>query len=98
MGAQTKPYVETVQANGRDDEVVAEEAWNAHLARNRSIIVDYFQVPLLRILPGIVGQPPLFCFFFGWFVFLHRNVFHVTSVLPFLFQEEIPDHLPYWEI
>jgi len=38
-----KPYVETVESNGRPDEEVAKEAWEGHLKRNRSIIVDLFQ-------------------------------------------------------
>ena len=38
-----KPYVETVESNGRPDEEVAQEAWEAHLKRNKSIIVDLFQ-------------------------------------------------------
>ncbi|KAF5401413.1 Ubiquitin carboxyl-terminal hydrolase 4, partial [Paragonimus heterotremus] len=37
-----KPYVETKDAGDREDEVVAEEAWLNHKARNDSIIVDYF--------------------------------------------------------
>lgn len=35
-----KPYVEMQDSNGRPDEEVSEEHWNAFLARNRSIIVD----------------------------------------------------------
>jgi ubiquitin carboxyl-terminal hydrolase 4/11/15 len=30
-----KPYVEAVEAKGRPDEVVAEEAWEGHLKRNK---------------------------------------------------------------
>eukprot|EP00771_Trimastix_marina_P000793 gnl/Trimastix_PCT/1822.p1 GENE.gnl/Trimastix_PCT/1822~~gnl/Trimastix_PCT/1822.p1 ORF type:complete len:984 (+),score=295.40 gnl/Trimastix_PCT/1822:210-2954(+) len=37
-----KPYVELREANGRDDSVVAREAWDAHQMRNRSVIVDLF--------------------------------------------------------
>jgi ubiquitin C-terminal hydrolase len=35
-----KPYVEMSDTDGREDELVSEEHWNAFLARNRSIIVD----------------------------------------------------------
>ena len=37
-----KPYVETTEANGRDDVVASKEAWTKHLIRNESIIVDLF--------------------------------------------------------
>jgi ubiquitin C-terminal hydrolase len=35
-----KPYVELQDSEGRPDEDVSQEHWNAFLARNRSIIVD----------------------------------------------------------
>lgn len=37
-----KPYVELKDSNGRPDEEVAQEAWENHLLRNQSIIVDLF--------------------------------------------------------
>ncbi|MEE6502614.1 hypothetical protein FKM82_004575 [Ascaphus truei] len=37
-----KPYLELKDANGRRDSVVAKEAWDNHLLRNNSIIVDIF--------------------------------------------------------
>ncbi|XP_068109005.1 ubiquitin carboxyl-terminal hydrolase 4 [Hyperolius riggenbachi] len=37
-----KPYLELKDANGREDAVVAKEAWDNHLRRNNSIIVDIF--------------------------------------------------------
>jgi len=37
-----KPYIELPDNQGRPDETVAVEAWEAHLARNASIITDYF--------------------------------------------------------
>ncbi|NXN84666.1 UBP19 hydrolase, partial [Bombycilla garrulus] len=40
---QSKPYTETVDSDGRPDEVVAEEAWQRHKMRNDSFIVDLFQ-------------------------------------------------------
>ncbi|XP_058855414.1 ubiquitin carboxyl-terminal hydrolase 19-like isoform X3 [Acipenser ruthenus] len=40
---QNKPYTETVDSDGRQDEVVAEEAWQRHKMRNDSFIVDLFQ-------------------------------------------------------
>ncbi|XP_043934426.1 ubiquitin carboxyl-terminal hydrolase 19 [Protopterus annectens] len=40
---QNKPYIETVDSDGRPDEVVAEEAWRQHKMRNDSFIVDLFQ-------------------------------------------------------
>ncbi|XP_039507747.1 ubiquitin carboxyl-terminal hydrolase 19 isoform X2 [Pimephales promelas] len=40
---QDKPYTETVDSDGRQDEVVAEEAWQRHKMRNDSFIVDLFQ-------------------------------------------------------
>nr|XP_023681613.1 ubiquitin carboxyl-terminal hydrolase 19 isoform X2 [Paramormyrops kingsleyae] len=40
---QNKPYTETVDSDGRQDEVVAEEAWQRHKLRNDSFIVDLFQ-------------------------------------------------------
>ncbi|XP_044307785.1 ubiquitin carboxyl-terminal hydrolase 19 isoform X3 [Varanus komodoensis] len=38
-----KPYTETLDSDGRPDEVVAEEAWQRHKMRNDSFIVDLFQ-------------------------------------------------------
>eukprot|EP00117_Sycon_ciliatum_P009276 scpid28370/ scgid11633/ Ubiquitin carboxyl-terminal hydrolase 4; Deubiquitinating enzyme 4; Ubiquitin thioesterase 4; Ubiquitin-specific-processing protease 4 len=38
-----KPYIETASADGRSDDVAAKEAWENHLKRNNSIIVDTFQ-------------------------------------------------------
>uniref|UniRef100_H3B5N1 ubiquitinyl hydrolase 1 n=1 Tax=Latimeria chalumnae TaxID=7897 RepID=H3B5N1_LATCH len=40
---QNKPYTETLDSDGRPDEVVAEEAWQRHKMRNDSFIVDLFQ-------------------------------------------------------
>ncbi|XP_006756226.2 PREDICTED: ubiquitin carboxyl-terminal hydrolase 32 isoform X1 [Myotis davidii] len=37
-----KPYVELKDSNGRPDWEVAAEAWDNHLRRNRSIVVDLF--------------------------------------------------------
>ncbi|KAI0214877.1 Ubiquitin carboxyl-terminal hydrolase 32 [Lamellibrachia satsuma] len=37
-----KPYVELKDSDGRSDQIVAKEAWDNHLLRNRSIIVDLF--------------------------------------------------------
>lgn len=37
-----KPYIELKDSDGRSDEEVAREAWDYHLSRNRSIIVDLF--------------------------------------------------------
>jgi ubiquitin C-terminal hydrolase len=37
-----KPYVETSEANGINDDLAAKEAWIKHLIRNESIIVDLF--------------------------------------------------------
>ncbi|XP_061474826.1 ubiquitin carboxyl-terminal hydrolase 19 isoform X2 [Rhineura floridana] len=39
----SKPYTETVDSDGRPDEIVAEEAWKRHKMRNDSFIVDLFQ-------------------------------------------------------
>ena len=38
-----KPYIEEHDAEGRTDEDVAQESWEAHLSRNDSVIVDTFQ-------------------------------------------------------
>jgi ubiquitin C-terminal hydrolase len=35
-----KPYVETVDSNGRPDDVVSAEAWSRHLLRNDSVVND----------------------------------------------------------
>lgn len=41
-----KPYTMAVESNGRSDEIVAKEAWETHLKRHDSVIVDHFQVIL----------------------------------------------------
>lgn len=38
-----KPYTETVDSDGRADEVVANEAWEVYKKRNDSFVVDLFQ-------------------------------------------------------
>lgn len=38
-----KPFTQAVESKGRADSVVAGEAWDNHLKRNRSVIVDIFQ-------------------------------------------------------
>jgi len=45
-----KPYVEAKESDGREDDVVALEAWEGHLCRNDSIIVDNFQGQLKSTL------------------------------------------------
>lgn len=40
---QQKKYVELKDSDGRPDEEVADEAWENHLVRNQSIVVDLFQ-------------------------------------------------------
>lgn len=37
-----KPYIPAIEANGRDDVVVAREEWDAYRRRNDSVIVDNF--------------------------------------------------------
>lgn len=37
-----KPYIELKDSNGRSDQIVASESWEATLQRNRSVIVDLF--------------------------------------------------------
>lgn len=37
-----KPYIEIKDSNGRTDQVVAAESWEATLLRNKSVIVDLF--------------------------------------------------------
>ena len=37
-----KPYVELKDSDGRPDVLVAEEAWENHSLRNKSVIVDLF--------------------------------------------------------
>lgn len=45
-----KPYVEMRDADGRPDCEAAAEAWENHLARNKSVIVDWFQGQLKSTL------------------------------------------------
>ena len=37
-----KPYVEQTETEGKSDEVASAEAWNNHVYRNESVIVDMF--------------------------------------------------------
>uniref|UniRef100_A0A915Q6R4 ubiquitinyl hydrolase 1 n=1 Tax=Setaria digitata TaxID=48799 RepID=A0A915Q6R4_9BILA len=39
---ENKPFIELNDSDGRPDSVVANEAWEAHLKRDKSIIVDLF--------------------------------------------------------
>ena len=38
-----KPYKELKDSDGRPDDEVSREAWDYHLSRNESVIVDLFQ-------------------------------------------------------
>lgn len=49
---QKKPYVEKKEGNGRPDPEVALEAWDGHLRRNKSVVVDLFHVRLLHRCPN----------------------------------------------
>uniref|UniRef100_A0A8C4LSG1 Ubiquitin carboxyl-terminal hydrolase 19 n=1 Tax=Equus asinus asinus TaxID=83772 RepID=A0A8C4LSG1_EQUAS len=57
---QNKPYTETVDSDGRPDEVVAEEAWQRHKMRNDSFIVDLFQGQYKSKLVSITFDPFLY--------------------------------------
>uniref|UniRef100_A0A8D2ZSM7 ubiquitinyl hydrolase 1 n=1 Tax=Scophthalmus maximus TaxID=52904 RepID=A0A8D2ZSM7_SCOMX len=57
---QNKPYTETVDSDGRMDEVVAEEAWQRHKMRNDSFIVDLFQGQFKSKLVSITFDPFLY--------------------------------------
>lgn len=52
-----KAYRELNDSDGRPDEVVASEAWNYHLSRNQSIIVDLFHGQVERSL--VLNTSPL---------------------------------------
>ena len=39
---EKKPYVEQTEADGKTDEQASLEAWNKHVFRNESIILDLF--------------------------------------------------------
>lgn len=45
-----KPYIELKEGNGENDELIASQAWEDHLKRNKSIIVDLFQGQLKSTL------------------------------------------------
>lgn len=45
-----KPYVEIKDSDGRPDEDVAKETWDGYMARNDSIVVDYFQGALETLI------------------------------------------------
>uniref|UniRef100_A0A915CDK1 ubiquitinyl hydrolase 1 n=1 Tax=Parascaris univalens TaxID=6257 RepID=A0A915CDK1_PARUN len=51
-----KPYVELTDSNGRPDVVVAKEAWDAHMRREQSIIVDLFTGQLRSLLTCTVCE------------------------------------------
>lgn len=38
-----KPSVPKIESDGREDAVVAAEAWQSHKLRNDSVVVDIFQ-------------------------------------------------------
>jgi ubiquitin C-terminal hydrolase len=42
---RTKPYMQNPDSNGRPDEVVADEWWKGHMAREKSVM-SLFQVRL----------------------------------------------------
>ena len=44
-----KPYDELKDSDGRPDDVVAQEAWENHVRRNKSVIVDLFHGKIIFI-------------------------------------------------
>ena len=55
-----KPYIELPDNQGRPDETVAVEAWDAHRARNDSIITDFFHGQFKVSRKAIVRTRPRF--------------------------------------
>ena len=51
-----KPYKELKDSDGRPDDEVSREAWDYHLSRNRSIIVDLFQGQVYGGVPLITHK------------------------------------------
>ncbi|VDK31453.1 unnamed protein product [Anisakis simplex] len=51
-----KPYVQLTDSNGRPDAIVAKEAWNAHIQREQSVIVDLFTGQLRSLLTCTVCE------------------------------------------
>jgi hypothetical protein len=39
---EKKPYVEQTEAEGKTDQQASQEAWNKHVYRNESYILDLF--------------------------------------------------------
>ena len=57
-----KPYVELKDSDGRPDLLVAEEAWENHSLRNRSIIVDLFHGQLKsKVTCKVCGHESVRC-------------------------------------
>lgn len=55
---ERKPYIEAKDADGRPDDLVAQEYWDNHKARNDSIIVDTCQVGGSSDLPSLLWASP----------------------------------------
>lgn len=55
-----KAYKELNDSDGRPDDVVASEAWNYHLSRNQSIIVDLFHGQVQRLPTALVPVYTIF--------------------------------------
>ena len=56
---KVKPYVEQVEDDKKSEEEVAQEAWDYHLSRNNSIIVDLFHgmyKVAFDVLTGLVNM------------------------------------------
>ena len=45
-----KPYDELKDSDGRPDDVVAQEAWENHVRRNKSVIVDLFHGKIILLI------------------------------------------------
>lgn len=56
-----KAYKELNDSDGRPDDVVALEAWNYHLSRNQSIIVDLFHGQVQRSLTALIPAALYVC-------------------------------------
>ena len=59
-----KPYDELKDSDGRPDDVVAQEAWENHVRRNKSVIVDLFHGKIIFInLKTNSCQNDFFCLY-----------------------------------
>ena len=69
-----KPYKELKDSDGRPEDEVSREAWDYHLSRNHSVIVDLFQGQVWQRRLHIVLHVDVHVYMYMYSVWMNSQV------------------------